>query len=126
VRNGLCIRVPRLVGEARELADELEPTKAQRPDSLTADPDPAHLRPVASQLTLERESATEHLRVEGAREPAVAGERRDRDRPDLVALLKERQPSHGRARTRRPGHQLDHTVGVRAHRLDPLLRAAQP
>ena len=66
-----------------------------------------------------------HVGVEGSREPAVSGERNDRDRLFLIVRLQERQPSHRRACARGPGHELEHSVGVGTHVLDPRLCALQ-
>jgi hypothetical protein len=125
VSERLRIVIARLVRKAGELARELEPAEAQRADAAPADSEPAHLLPLGLQLALQRERATEYLRVEGPGKTAVAHQRDDRDRLLVLARLEERQSAYGRARPRRPRHQLEHAVGIRAHRLDARLGPLQ-
>src|SRR5919198_468310 len=125
VGDRLRVRVARLVGEADELAGEVEAPEAERTDAAAADADPAHLLALAAELPLQRERAAQDLRVERAREAAVARERDDGDVALLLALLEQRQSTHGGARACGAGHQLQHPVGVGSHRLDPALRLSQ-
>ena len=87
--------------------------------------EPAHVLALAPELPLELEGPPEHLPVERAGEAAVAGEGHDRDRLHL-APLQERDRAHARRRAGDAADQLEHPVGVRAHRLDPGLRTAEP
>ena len=73
---------------------------------------------------LERERLAEDLRVEGAGQAAVAGQRQDRRLPHVPPLEQREAPERG-ARARDAGHQLLHALGVGAHRLDPGLGAPQ-
>ena len=95
VRNGLRVAVGRLVGEADVLAGQLVAAERERRAALLADRHPEHLLALTATLPLERERAPQDLRIEGAREAAVAGQRHDRDGRDLLALLQQRQPAHG-------------------------------
>ena len=79
----------------------------------------------AAQLPLERECPADDLRVERPGEPAVAGERDHGDGLRIVPLLQQRQPPDRGARASDARDQLAHRLGIRSHRLDPRLRAAQ-
>ena len=125
VRDRLRVGVPRLIREPGELAEEPIAPEPERACRLAADGHPADLLSFASEVALERGAPADHLRVEGAGEAAVARDRHERHRLHRVALLEERDPADGRARPGGAGHQLEHPVGVRAHRLDSRLRLAE-
>ena len=125
MRDRLSVPVGRLVGETRELRGQLEAPEAQRPHSLSTDPDPANLLALAAKLAFQGECTAEDLGVERAGQAAVAGERHDRDGVLLVVPLQQRQTSYRRGRTSRTGHQLEHAVRIRPHGLDPHLRPTE-
>ena len=87
--------------------------------ALAAD-QPPDLDSLSLEIALERERAAQDLGVEGAGQPAVARERHERHCARLAAL-EQRQPVYVPDRPRGRGDQLEHTVGVGAHRHDPLL-----
>ena len=124
VRDRLRVLVRRLVGEAHVRAGELAAAEEERRAALLADGDPAHALPLRLERALERERAPQDLRVERAGEPAVAGQRHDRDRLHALPLLEEREP-HGRRRPPHSGDELVHRLRVRPERVDPLLGAPQ-
>ena len=127
VRERLRVGVGRPVAESGPRLEHLEArgsAASRRPSGRRRASERACPRPRGCRS--EREGVAKHLRVERAREPAVAGQRQDRDRALLLAPLEQRQAAHGRARPGGADHQLHHPVGVRAHRLDPRLRPAQP
>ena len=125
VRDRLGVRVAGLIGEAGELAGELEAPEAQRADSAPPHAHPADLLALGAKLALQRDGPPKDLRVERAREPAVCRERNDRHGLLLVALLQQREPAHRGARASRSGHQLEHAVRVRTHVLDARLRSLE-
>ena len=100
VRDRLRVLVRGPVGEAHVRAGKLAAAEEERRAALLADGDPPHGLALRLQRALERERAPEDLRVERAREAAVAGQRHDRDRLDALALLEEREAHRGR----RPPH----------------------
>ena len=124
VRDRLRVLVRGPVGEAHVRARELAATEEERRAALLADGDPPHLLAFRLQRALERERTPEDLRVEGAREAAVSGQRDDRDRLDALPLLEEREADRGR-RPPHSGDELVHRLGVRPERADPLLGAPQ-
>ena len=126
MRDRLRVGVRRLVGEAGPLAGDLVAPEAQRRRALAAGDEPDDLLAVRARLALQLERAPQHLAVERAREPAVAGDDDDRDALHLVAPLHQREVPERRRSARRSDHQLLHPVGVRPHLLDPRLRTAQP
>src|SRR5207249_3374566 len=89
------------------------------------DANPQDLLALPPQLAVERKRSPQDLRVEGAGETAVAGERDDRDPFVALVLLEERQPADGCARAGRACHQLEHAIRVRPHVLDPGLGLLQ-
>src|SRR6266545_5786900 len=125
MRDRLSVAVMRVVAEAAPASLELEAGKAQRRRALAPDGQPAHVHPLALQLPIRRRCAPKDLRVERAGEAAVARNRNNRRGPHF-ATLQKRQTAHRGARPRGARHQLQHAIGIWAHRLDPLLRSAQP
>jgi hypothetical protein len=120
VRDADGVRVRRPVGEVDPgLVDVVAP-EAKRRAALLPDDDPACALSLAARLALERKGPAEDLRVEGAGQAAVAGDRKDGDRADIALLEQRELPRRGRPRG--ADHQLAHAVGVGAKRLDPSLR----
>src|SRR6185312_9341613 len=78
---------------------------------------PFHLDPISAQLALERECPPEDLRIERACQPAVGGDRQQRDAADVLPALEQRQP-HRAGGLGGDAHQLEHPVGVGPHRVD--------
>ena len=122
----LRVAVGRPVGEAGVLAQHLVAAEGQGRAATLADHDEVRLLSLPAQLPFERERPPDDLRVEGAGEAAVAGERHHGHLLDLLALLQQRQSADGSARAPDAGDQLAHRLGVGPHRLDPGLRTAKP
>src|SRR5439155_12394224 len=100
VRDRLRVGVRRPVAEAAPRVVDLVAAEAERRGALAADDGEADLHALVAEPPLERERAAQDLRVEGAREAAIARDRNDRRRLDLAAL-EERKPAQRRARPRR-------------------------
>ena len=125
MRDRLSVVIAGPVAESRPGLVDLVAPEAQRRGALLTRDEPAHGLTIVAQRPVEREGLPDDLGVERTREPAVAGQREDRNRP-LLSPLEQRQAVDGRSGARRADHQLHHPVGVRAHRLDSRLRAPQP
>jgi hypothetical protein len=124
VGDRLRVVVGRPVGEVHPGLLDVVAAEAKGRASLLADDGPADVRARPAELALEREGATDDLRVEGPGQPAISGQRQDGDRAHVLAGFEQREPT-GRCRPRRADHELAHALGVGAHRLDARLRAAQ-
>ena len=124
VGHRLGIGVRRPLAEARPGLGNLEPPEPQRRGRLLARREVEDLLARRFCLPLHRERAAEHLSVERSRKTSVGGHGDERNRLDRVAALEQRQPNRA-GRLRHAGHQLEHPVGVRPHRLDPHLSPAQ-
>ena len=72
--------------------------EAKRRAAFLPGDEPADVMPSRARLALEPEGLPQDLRVERAGQPAVAGERQDPHRPNVLALLEEGKPREGVAR----------------------------
>ena len=92
MRDRLRVLVRGSIGEADVGAGQLAPAESERRASLLPHRDPADGLALGLERALEREGAADDLGVERAREPAISGQRDDRDRLDRLAPLEEGQP----------------------------------
>ena len=90
VGDRLRVRVRRTVGEPGPRLPEVEPPESHRRLRLLARREEADLLAGGLRLAHLGERPPQHLGVEGAGEPAVAGDRDDGDGLDVLAPLEQR------------------------------------